>query len=91
MAVWSRDGRTLLYQAIIDPRIMAIDYSVAGDSFSPGRPHLWSEAQPSLQDFDVMPDGKRIVGIPSVSQKEATHAIFLLNFFDELRRNVPPG
>ena len=88
-AVWSRDGRTLLYQAIIDPRIMAIDYSAAGDSFSPGRPHLWSDTEPSLQDFDVMPDGKRIVGIPSASQKEATHAIFLLNFFDELRRKVP--
>jgi hypothetical protein len=89
MAVWSRDGRTLLYKGIVDQRVMAMNYSVSGDSFSPGRPHLWSETQASLQGFDLMPDGKRIVGIPSVPQKEPTHAIFLLNFFDELRRKVP--
>jgi hypothetical protein len=66
-----------------------MNYSVSGDSFSPARPHLWSESQVSFQAFDLMPDGKRIVGIPSVLQKEPTHAIFLLNFFDELRRKVP--
>jgi Tol biopolymer transport system component len=89
--VWSRDGQTLFYQGVVDSRIMAMDYSLAGDSFSPGHPHLWSDALPSLQAFDLMPDGKRIVGIPSVPQKEPTHAIFLLNFSDELRRKVPAG
>ncbi|HEY2844309.1 MAG TPA: protein kinase [Bryobacteraceae bacterium] len=89
--VWSRDGQTLFYQGVVDSRIMAMDYSLAGDSFSPGHPRLWSDALPSLQAFDLMPDGKRIVGIPSVLQKEPTHAIFLLNFSDELRRKVPAG
>jgi len=36
-----------------------------------------------------MPDGKRIVAIPSAVQKEVTHAVFLLNFMDDLRRRVP--
>jgi hypothetical protein len=37
----------------------------------------------------MMPDGKRAVIIPAAEQKEATHAVFLLNFFDELKRRVP--
>jgi hypothetical protein len=41
-----------------------------------------------------MPDGKRIaVLVPSADAevKPQTHVVFLLNFFDELRRKVPVG
>ena len=43
----------------------------------------------TLQGFDLMPDGKRIVIIPAAEQKEPTHATFLLNFIDDLRRRLP--
>ena len=68
---------------------MVAPYSISGDSFLPGRPHPWSEAR--VDSFDVMPDGKHVVLIPPVEQKEATHATFLLNFMDDLRRRVPAG
>jgi hypothetical protein len=43
----------------------------------------------TLEGFDLMPDGKRIVIIPAADQKETTHATFLLNFIDDLRRRLP--
>jgi hypothetical protein len=46
----------------------------------------------TLQNFDVSPDGKRVVVFPR-RQEENTqgslHVTVLLNFFDELRRRIP--
>jgi hypothetical protein len=44
------------------------------------------------QNFDVTPDGKRVVVFPrpmETSSEGPLHATFLLNFFDEVRRRVP--
>jgi hypothetical protein len=43
--------------------------------------------------YDPAPDGKHVVALlPADSPQEPqTHVIFLLNFFDELRRRVPSG
>ena len=68
---------------------MVTGYSVAGDSFSPARPRPWNDTR--VESFDLMPDGKRVVMIPAADQKEATHATFLLNFMDDLRRRLPAG
>ncbi len=62
-------------------------YSTAGDSFSPGPARVWNETK--VDSFDIMPDGKRIVAFPSGIQKEPNHAIFLLNYMDDLRRRLP--
>ncbi len=87
--VWSRNGRELFYKGISDFRIMVTGYSVAGDSFSPARPRRWNDTR--VESFDLMPDGKRVVVISAADQKEATHATFLLNFMDDLRRRLPAG
>lgn len=87
MPVWSPKTRELFYQAKPDSRLMVTRYSVAGDSFSAERPHVWSETL--VESFDVMPDGRRIVAFPAI-QKESTHAIFLLNYMADLRRRLPP-
>jgi Tol biopolymer transport system component len=87
--VWSRSGRELFYQGIKDFRVTVTGYSVAGDSFSPARPRPWNDTR--VDGFDLMPDGKRVVMIPAADQKEATHATFLLNFMDDLRRRLPAG
>ena len=46
-------------------------------------------------NYDVAPDGKRIAALMPVEAPEAqqaqNHVIFLMNFFDELRRKVPTG
>ena len=68
---------------------MVAAYSVAGDSFSPARPRVWNDTR--VDAYDLMPDGKRVVMIPAAEQKEATHATFLLNFMDDLRRRLPVG
>jgi hypothetical protein len=47
-----------------------------------------------LQNFDVSPDGKRVVMSPRPVAEVSggsLHATFLLNFFDDLRRRVPLG
>src|SRR5947207_712586 len=43
MPMWSRQGHQLFYVA--GNRIMVADYEVTGNSFSAGKPRLWSPAQ----------------------------------------------
>jgi len=59
----------------------------------------WSEKQLAdfgvvgISNYDLAPDGKRVVALLPVETPEAqqaqNHVIFLENFFDELRRKVP--
>jgi hypothetical protein len=44
-----------------------------------------------VKSFDLMPDSKRVIMVPAAEQKEATHAVFLLNFTDTLRQRMPAG
>jgi hypothetical protein len=43
--------------------------------------------------MDVTADGKRLVAFVAddAGEKPPTHLTFLLNFFDEMRRNAPAG
>jgi len=85
--VWSRAQRRLFFLGLHQFQIMAADYSVAGDAFTAASPRLWNPTR--IEAFDVMPDGKRAVVIPAIERKQATHAVFLLNFIDDLRRRFP--
>lgn len=46
-----------------------------------------------LLNYDLAPDGKRFAIFPEVKtatdEKASIHVMFLLNFFDELRRRAP--
>ena len=97
--VFSRNGRDLFFRTE-DARIMVVAYTGKGDSFAADKPRVWSEkkiAESGLNgiNYDVAPDGKRIVALMPVeapeTQKAQNHVIFLENFFDELRRRVPAG
>jgi Periplasmic component of the Tol biopolymer transport system len=90
--IWSHSGRELFYETL-DSRIMAVDYTVNGDSFVPGKPRLWSDRQilfTGSSNLTLAPDGKRFAVFPppeiSKGRNEAVRVTFLLNFFDELRR-----
>jgi serine/threonine-protein kinase len=79
-----------------DDRIMVVSYSITGDSFSAGKPRVWSPTQIRrngvIQSFDISADGKRAVIFPRPAAEEGQgnlHATFLLNFFDEVRRRIP--
>jgi Tol biopolymer transport system component/predicted Ser/Thr protein kinase len=98
--IWSRDGRELFYKAL-DDHIMVAAYTASADSFAANKPRPWSNTQilqPSgfqVWNLDLAPDGKRFAVFPrpeaTGEQKGSVHVTVLLNFFDELRRRVPPG
>jgi serine/threonine-protein kinase len=91
---WSRDGRELVYMGP-DQRLMAVSYTAEGDSFSAGKPRVWSETRMlslgTYATWDLAPDGKRVVAFLRNTddlEKAATHLTFLLNFTDELQRRA---
>ena len=94
---WSRATHEILFLGG-DDHIMAASYTLSGDTFSAGKPRVWSPTPVRRmgvqQNFDVSPDGKRVVMFPQPAVAESQgnlHATFLLNFFDEVRRRVPVG
>jgi hypothetical protein len=72
---------------------MVAPYTVDGDSFRAEKPRLWSEvAVPNTFFLDLHPDGQRFAVIsPSQGQSEIKRdkVVFILNFFDYLRRIAP--
>jgi serine/threonine-protein kinase len=96
--VWSRNGHELFFRTD-DNQIMVASYAVKGDSFVADKPRVWSEKRiadiGNFANYDLAPDGKRIVALMPIETAEAQKAqnqvIFLENFFDEVRRKVPVG
>ena len=95
--MWSQTGRELFYTNP-DNRIMVADYAAMGDSFMPGKPRMWSNAQirdqGGITNLDLAPDGKRFAVFPmpeAPAPGSSVHMTFLLNFLDEVRRKVPAG
>ena len=93
--VWSRNGHELFYRTE-DAQIMVASYTVKGDSFVADKPRVWSEKRIANiginANYDLAPDGKRIVALMPVDtaegQRAQSHVTFLLNFFDEVRRRT---
>jgi len=95
LPVWSRNGHELFFRTE-DNQIMAASYTAKGDSFMADKPRLWSEKKIAdlgvIANYDLAPDGKRIAalmpaGMPE-DQMPQNHVIFLMNFFDEVRRRT---
>ena len=95
---WSRTGKELFYRTLWpDSKIMVTMYSVSDDSFRADKPQLWSPGQFTdlgvLPNFDVHPDGKRIVVLkaPATETQSGPNnkLTFIFNFFEALRRKFP--
>ena len=95
---WSRTGHELMYQS--GDQILAVRYAVSGDTFVAEKPRVWiaklgAAVIANVAAWDLAPDGKRVAVLTPVESTEAPkqehEVVFLLNFFDELRRRVPPG
>ena len=93
---WSRNGHELFFWQIAPhPHLMVAAFEARGDSFVADKPRVWSERVPvffaATRFYDPAPDGKSIVALMPAEPPEERHdrVIFLLNFFDELRRGVP--
>ena len=92
---WSRTKKELFYRTA-DSKIMVVPYIVSGESFSPGKPQLWSPGQFTERlgevNFDLHPDGKRFAVLKAPPTTEDSNRFsFIFNFFDELRHKVSPG
>ena len=92
---WSSNGHELFFWCGAQNRLMVASYQQRGDLFVADRPRTWSEKRPAhfgtTRSYDLAPGGKQIVALMSADTPQETHArvIFLLNFFDELRRRLP--
>ncbi len=96
---WSPSGHDLLYQS--GDQILAASYIVKGDTFEADKPRVWIASLGAAlhgvggSTWDVAPDGKRVMVLTSSQPADASsrehQVVFLLNFFDELRRRVPLG
>jgi eukaryotic-like serine/threonine-protein kinase len=96
---WSRNGHDLFFWQFDEhrpqSRLMAASYQARGDSFVADKPGVWSERRlvsfSTTRSYDPAPDGTRLVALMPADppQEPQDHVIFLMNFFDELRRRVP--
>lgn len=75
---------------------MVAAYSVAGNSFRSEKPRVWGEGRigrlNGQRGFDLHPDGNRVAisGVRGIDgQTKQDKPIFVVNFFDELRRIAP--
>jgi hypothetical protein len=94
--MWSRSRPEFFYSAL-DQRIMVARYTVDASSFRAEKPRLWSEgrfaARPNSYFFDLHPDGQRFAVVKAKqgpSDVKPDKVVFILNFFDYLRRIAPP-
>jgi serine/threonine-protein kinase len=93
--IWSRVANELFFETA-DARIMVAPYAVSNGSFQPGKPRQWSprplvSVVSSLKNYDLAPDGKRIVAMMDLDEKgnssiSSSQVTLLLNFGDELDR-----
>ena len=93
--IWSRNGKDLfLVHWSNPPEVLALPYTSHGDSFVADTPRVWStkiKQFTATRSFEPGPDGQHIIMLlpAETPQKRQDQLIFLLNFFDELRRRVP--
>ena len=93
--VWNHNGRELFYR--IGDKMMAVDIATQ-PGFAAGKPRMLFEGPylptaATIQNYDVSPDGQRFLMLkPSESAGAApTQINVVLNWFEELKRRVPPG
>jgi eukaryotic-like serine/threonine-protein kinase len=92
--VWNRNGRELFYRS--GDKMMAVDVATQ-PSFTAGKPRVlfegrYNPAQGTTPNYDVSPDGQRFLMIkPSEAEQAPTQINVVLNWFEELKRRVPPG
>jgi serine/threonine-protein kinase len=102
--VWARNGRELFYAASVPAdesalRMMAVPIQ-AGATFAAGAPEQLFEGRfASLgndvgRNYDVSADGRKFLMINEAAAEQTANAggtfVFVMNWFDELRRLAPP-
>jgi eukaryotic-like serine/threonine-protein kinase len=93
---WSHNGRELFFRTNgVHNQLIVASVQERGDSLVVETPRVWFGRRiptfSSTRSYDLAPEGKRVVALLPADTPEEPHdrVIFLLNFFDELRRRVP--
>jgi hypothetical protein len=90
---WSTDGRELYYRRGDD--LLVADVSGSGTSFVAQKPRVVLEdalgGLPFLSTWNLHPDGQRflVTDRDESETDDRTHAILVLDWFDELKRRAP--
>ncbi len=90
---WSTDGRELYYRRGDD--LLVAEVSGSGPSFVAQKPRVVFEdalgGTRFLSTWDIHPDGRRFLVTDRRESEtgDRTHAILVLNWFDELKRRAP--
>jgi serine/threonine-protein kinase len=85
--MWHPDGSSVLF---LDPigRLMEADVRTE-PVFSTGSPRV--VLQGPYESFDVHPDGERFLAVKIDPGEPITELVVVENWFEELKRKVPPG
>ncbi len=93
--VWNPNGRELFYRS--GDKMMAVEI-VTQPGFSAGKSRVLFEGRyeptpATFPDYDVTPDGQRFLMLKPAEQEGGapTQINVVLNWFEELKRRVPPG
>jgi Tol biopolymer transport system component len=94
---WARNGSALFFIGIKEERplpLMLAAYRARGERFVPDKPRVWWTSLAhfaTARGYDPAPDRKRVVAITAADLSQVSHdrVVFLLNFFDELKRRAP--
>ena len=87
------ESEKLLYFGTAQDRIMIAPYAVIGKSFRASPPRPWSiirvgRPPGSGRQFDLHPDGERVVAAPAENER-SDHLTLVTDFFSGLRRVAP--
>jgi Tol biopolymer transport system component len=92
---WNHNGRELFYRS--GDKMMAVDI-VAQPSFAAGKPRMlfqgpYERSPATSPNYDVSPDGQRFLMLKPANTGESapTQINVVLNWFEELKRRVPPA
>ena len=93
--VWNPNGRELFYW--VGNKLMVVDV-VSQTSFNASKPRILFEGRflptpATSPNYDVSRDGQRFLMVKAAEPEEqsATQINVVFNWFEELKRRVPPG
>jgi eukaryotic-like serine/threonine-protein kinase len=92
---WSSNGRELLYRTE-SQQIMVVTYTSKADAFASTAAEPWSPHPLAdtgvLPNFDVAPDGERVLALMPVArpeeQQSVNHVTFMLNVSQDIRNRM---